>query len=110
MQDECLSTNKGTTARKGGAANIITEECERLFCDKLQAIFLVERKMATQESLVMDSHILAHTHRQSVREWVEVWDYTTGLSFRGFVGGNGAERTLFVFFGEEVVGQDLKSG
>ena len=66
--------------------------------------------MATQKSLVMGSHKLAQTYQQSVKEWVEVWDYTTGLSFRGFVGVNGAERTLFVFFGEEVVGQDLKSG
>jgi len=45
-----------------------------------------------------------------VSEWLEVWDYSTGLSFRGFVGGTGSQRSLFVFFDEAVVGQDLKPG
>jgi len=51
-----------------------------------------------------------HQVSRNVSEWLEVWDYTTGLNFRGFVGGQGKEKSLFVFFGEEVVGQDLKPG
>lgn len=51
-----------------------------------------------------------HQVSRNVREWLEVWDYTAGLNFRGFVGGNAKEKSLFVFFGEEVVGQELKPG
>lgn len=40
-------------ARRGGAAYTITGECERLFCETLQAIFLGEGKLAMQDSLVM---------------------------------------------------------
>ena len=40
--------------RSGGAAYHITEECERLFCGTLKAVFLVERNTGLENSLVMD--------------------------------------------------------
>jgi hypothetical protein len=68
--------------------------------------------VAAQASRVMTPYkptfINKHQVSRNVREWLEVWDYTTGLNFRGFVGGNAMEKSLFVFFGEEVVGQELK--
>jgi len=42
--------------------------------------------------------------------WIEVWDYSSGCSFRVFVGGNGENKSLFAFFGSAVVGSDLKQG
>ncbi|MCJ1249229.1 hypothetical protein MMC30_006452 [Trapelia coarctata] len=108
------NTNESATGRTGGAADIITEECERLFCDKLRDIFLVERKVPVQASRVVTPYkstsINKHQVSMNMSEWLEVWDYTTGLNFRGFVGGQGKGKSLFVFFGEEVVGQDLKPG
>lgn len=44
------------------------------------------------------------------KEYVEVFDYAGGLRFRGFVAEKDDERSLFIFFDEEVVGQDLKPG
>lgn len=114
--EKCSSyhTETSTTGRIEGAADIITEECERLFCGKLRDIFLVERKVAVQASRVMTPYKPTWTNKQqgyrTVSEWLEVWDYTTGLNFRGFVGGNVWEKSLFFFFGEDVVGQDLKPG
>jgi hypothetical protein len=46
----------------------------------------------------------------SITEYVEVWDYTCGARFRGFVTEKNAERSLFIFFDQEVIGQDLKPG
>lgn len=96
-----------------GAANIITEECERLFCETLKAVFLGERNMA-EGSLVDDAHIPIASDgyfeaTEQVQGWVEVWDYTGGARFRGFVSG-GAEKSLFVFFDRGAVGKDLKHG
>ena len=54
---ETLFTTKGSrSARsdKGGAAvYTITEECERLFCETLKAVFSGEGITSTQDSLVM---------------------------------------------------------
>ncbi|RDW91264.1 hypothetical protein BP5796_02429 [Coleophoma crateriformis] len=47
---------------------------------------------------------------QHIDAWLEIWDYAGGCSFRGFVGGNGEEKSLFAFFDEGVVGRDLKQG
>jgi len=88
----------------------ITEECERLFCDKLEAIFLVEREVAKQKSLVMGTQTKSAKHKASISEWTEVWDYTSDLNFRGFVGGNGCDKSLFIFFEPHVVDKDLKPG
>lgn len=45
-----------------------------------------------------------------VREYLEMWDYTGGTRFRGFVAEKGDERAMFVFFDKEVLGKDLKLG
>ena len=45
-----------------------------------------------------------------VRDYVEVFDYAGGLRFRGFVVEKDDERSLFIFFDEEVIGHDLKPG
>lgn len=70
--------------------------------------------MAVQASRVVTPYISTfkneHQGFMNVSKWLEVWDYTTGLNFRGFVGGHGKEKSLFVFFLGGVVGQDLKPG
>lgn len=45
-----------------------------------------------------------------VSEWIEIWDYTGGVRFRGFVAGHGNQRSLFAFFDDAVIGKDLKPG
>ncbi|ORY15958.1 ornithine decarboxylase antizyme-domain-containing protein [Clohesyomyces aquaticus] len=47
------SMQAGGRARRGGAAYTITEECERLFCETLRAVFLGEGNLAGQDSLVL---------------------------------------------------------
>ncbi|KAF1816213.1 hypothetical protein P152DRAFT_478785 [Eremomyces bilateralis CBS 781.70] len=152
--------------RAGGAAAAYTiaEECERLFCGTLQAVFLGEGNNVKQDSLAMgvpytsvcavsssvdttsslmttsSSGMAMETSRSyslstgsdfseegspalssvradrafmehgQVRQWVEMWDYSGGLQFRGFVVGDGDQRALFVFFDDGVVGTDLKPG
>jgi hypothetical protein len=46
----------------------------------------------------------------NVEVWVEVWDYGSDASFRGFVTGGVKDKALFVFFEPDVVDRDLKSG
>jgi len=139
--------------RKRDAACHITEECERLFCDTLRTVFLVEKNTSLQTSLVMDMHSVAASPIMAVpqqqlmpqgdgpttattimrhgqptpstspgghmyptfggllREYVEVWDYTAGQRFRGFVAEkDDGQRAMFVFFDRQVVGKDLKPG
>lgn len=43
-------------SRSGDAAYHITGECERLFCETLKAVFLVERDADLENSLVMGAH------------------------------------------------------
>ncbi len=123
---------------KGGPAYNITEECERLFCEILRTVFLGERNLVEQDSLVMgtntkkyitdtipernhstaaygttpppDSYLVLEP-TASIAEWIEVWDYMGGAMFRGFTGLDfkGA-KALFVFFNYENVGKDLKQG
>ena len=45
-----------------------------------------------------------------VQTWIEVWDYAGGAWFRGFVAGDGDEKTLFVFFDDGMQRHDLKPG
>lgn len=47
------TSSMGGRARRGGAAYKITEECERLFCETLRAVFLGEGSSAVQDSLVI---------------------------------------------------------
>lgn len=46
----------------------------------------------------------------AVTNWLEIWDYSGGLRFRGFVADKDGVKSLFVFFDNEVVGKDLKQG
>jgi hypothetical protein len=46
----------------------------------------------------------------SVEAFVEILDYAGDNDFHGFVTRNGMGRTLFVFFGHQVLNKDLKSG
>nr|OQO28196.1 hypothetical protein B0A51_03984 [Rachicladosporium sp. CCFEE 5018] len=110
------------------AAHYITEECERLFCGTLEAVFLVEKGTGLSGPLVMDAHNEEQRSRKtgprddyavkasgaagSVTDWLEVYDYHgDGVRFRGFVAESPKQRAMFVFFDKNVVaGQDLKPG
>ncbi|KAL4948330.1 ornithine decarboxylase antizyme-domain-containing protein [Aspergillus filifer] len=100
--------------QKGEAAHTIPGECERLFCDKLAAIFLGERMLPSQGSLGIDAysnqtHDAAYASRQ-VQEWVEVLDYTSDVLYRGFITNTTGARTLFVFLADSDLCHGLKSG
>lgn len=92
------------------------EECERLFCETLKAVFLGERTTVKQDSLVMGAHTLNVPDKYSevmhgcVTDWIEVWDYAGDTSFRGFVAGEEREKSLFIFFDDELAGKDLRHG
>ena len=47
---------------------------------------------------------------QIIDAWLEIWDYSGACSFRGFVGGNGDQKSLFAFFDSTVIERDLKQG
>jgi len=107
---------KNVEAGRGGAAYTITEKCERLFCETLKTIFLGEGNLALQDSLVMDMQEYGtYTsnkmgHHGSVTDWLEIWDYVGGATFRGFITENEGERDMFIFFNKNVLGSDLKPG
>lgn len=100
----------------GEAAQIITEECVRLFCDTLSTNFLGERKLARQQSLVMNAdHQKFRPEEYSwdgirIQRWLKMWDYSGDAIYRGFVTGASGDNTLFVFFDDHLSGQGLKSG
>ncbi|GIC84907.1 uncharacterized protein Aud_000734 [Aspergillus udagawae] len=99
---------------KGEATYTIPEECERLFCDKLRAIFIGEMKFAQQESPGMDAYQSRPNwtgrEKRPIRNWVEVWDYVGDAIYRGFLTDLNDERTLFLFFKDSVLGHKLKAG
>jgi hypothetical protein len=100
----------------GEAAQIITEECERLFCDTLSTNFLGERKLARQQSLAMNAFHQKFRPNENiegrirVQRWLKMWDYSGDAIYRGFVTGASGDNTLFVFFEDHLSGQGLKSG
>ncbi|BDD63804.1 hypothetical protein MAP00_008664 [Monascus purpureus] len=99
----------------GEAAYTITGECERLFCDLLSAKFLGEKGVARQGSLVMDAYQASRPNYtredyKQIQKWIEVWNYPSDSIYRGFVADMHNERTLFVFFNEDVMTHGLKSG
>lgn len=136
LMSKSRSSDHATGARrKGGrnegAAYYIREECERLFCETMKDVFLGEEGTSSSNgSFVMGADL--HTAYpsppnerrgpysqsdyygkpvvQDVDAWIEVWDYAGGASFRGFVGGNGENKSLFAFFDSAVIGRDLKQG
>jgi len=129
---------KPLRARREGAAYTIAEECERLFCGTLKAVFLGEGNLVLKDSLAMGAHniddgtkdassstaydydllatppadqMAAHLEEYGlVEQWVEMWDYVGGVRFRGFVAVKGDTRTLFIFFNDNVRTYDLKPG
>lgn len=113
----------GTTkGRKEGAAYTIREECERLFCETMKTVFLREKDSVDSGSYDLDAQAQSpprssgdvhnnyfdQDQKSMVSEWLELWDYAGGNSFRGFVGGTGDERCLFTFFDPSLVSKDLK--
>lgn len=62
------------------------------------------------ERLDVQGGYFATRKPQTIDAWIEVWDYVGGCSFRGYVGGNGAQKSLFAFFGSDIVGKDIKQG
>ncbi|KAE8146257.1 yippee zinc-binding/DNA-binding /Mis18, centromere assembly-domain-containing protein [Aspergillus avenaceus] len=114
LEMESNRLSNALTGNKGEATHTIPGECERLFCDKLAAIFLGEGRFARQELLGVDAYqiqpiITAHKQSQ-IQKWVEVMDYSNDRIYRGFVADTGGEYTLFIFFEEGVSGQGLKTG
>ncbi|KAI9924502.1 hypothetical protein MW887_006774 [Aspergillus wentii] len=100
---------------KGEAAHTIPGECERLFCDRLFAVFLGERRLVRQASLGVNAHQVTRPNYTApeckrIQEWAELWDYTGDTIYRGFVTSMSGERTLFVFFAEDTLGHSLKTG
>ncbi|EAW13783.1 ornithine decarboxylase antizyme [Aspergillus clavatus NRRL 1] len=99
---------------RGEAAYTIPEECERLFCDKLSAIFTGEMKLARQVSSGMDAYQIRSSQIEleqiRIQTWVEVWNYTGDAIYRGFLTDANNERTLFLFFGDDALGHNLKAG
>lgn len=128
------SGSKNARARRGGAAFTITEQCERLFCKTLEAIFLGEGGLASHDLLVigavkdsiMDSHNttknapavrlvnpagLPSSEKHAIlTDWLEMYDYAGGTRFRGYVAEGAECRSMFVFFDDGVLGNDLKPG
>ena len=77
------------------------------------------------ETFVLDTQVVNAVKRQhsTISQWIEVWDYTGGLRFRGFVAdqavhdpssSNNKDNTnaaLFIFFDRAVMrNKDLKHG
>lgn len=129
------SNSQNAHRRRGGAAFTITEECERLFCETLKAVFLGEGNLALQDSLAMGMHddnngirtnrrkhqygVLATPPKGDagfledpgvVEKWIEVWDYVGGVRFRGFLASNEDHRSAFIFFDDNILSHDLKPG
>jgi hypothetical protein len=124
------------SSRRGGASYSIREECERLFCETMKDVFLGEEGSSSSNgSIVMDtimntdtrstppmetwdsygtsqqqSRMASKVQGQEIDAWIEIWDYAGGCNFRGFVGGNGENKSLFAFFDSSVIGRDLKQG
>ncbi|PWY69166.1 hypothetical protein BO94DRAFT_295805 [Aspergillus sclerotioniger CBS 115572] len=95
---------------KAEAMHTIPEECERLFCDILSAIFLGERRLSRQELLGVDVSQGRLNKNMPVQKWFELLDYTSDTIHRGFVTNLSGEQTLFVFLAENALGHGLKTG
>ncbi|KAI9805295.1 MAG: hypothetical protein M1833_005748 [Piccolia ochrophora] len=110
--------------RGEGASYAITEECERLFCETMRAVFLGERNADHAGSHVMGTEGRAGSTTGSVYfkhddwrigsgvvlQWLELWDYAGEATFRGFVAGGVEGKGLFAFLDDEVQSGDLKHG
>ncbi|KAI0972319.1 ornithine decarboxylase antizyme-domain-containing protein [Xylaria arbuscula] len=128
--DNTVTTNilnrTTTTSLRGGATFQIREECERFFCETMTAVFRGERNSVGSGSCLTGVHgvltppddypptppsSLPRSGLGSsihMKGWMEFWDYVGGASFRAFVAEKGDEKSLFAFFDNGLVGQDLK--
>jgi len=74
----------------------------------------VSRGIGTDKRSMVEANAYGSDHYigdgQGVNAWMEIWDYSSGCSFRAFVGGKGDENTLFAFFDSSVGGRGLKQG
>ncbi|KAG6024785.1 hypothetical protein E4U19_003523 [Claviceps sp. Clav32 group G5] len=116
------------SGRRGGAALMIREECERFFCESMKTVFHGEMNLSMNGSCLSSAYLQtpppethmhdafrhgAHPESRGIEvdSWLEVWDYAGGASFRAFVTRQEQERSLFVFFDiEGALGRDLKKG
>ncbi|TQS32997.1 hypothetical protein Golomagni_06674 [Golovinomyces magnicellulatus] len=112
--------------RRGGAALMIREECERFFCESMKTVFQGERNLSMNGSGLTGAFLptpppdnpFSDAFQQGAPRrgrgfeadaWMEVWDFVGGASFRAFVAANGKEKSLFVFLDLEcVMSRDLK--
>ncbi|PYH90538.1 hypothetical protein BO71DRAFT_402107 [Aspergillus ellipticus CBS 707.79] len=99
---------------KGEAVHTIPEECERLFCDRLSAIFLGEGRFSGQElpGVGVSQSRLNNTATENVaiQKWFELLDYTSDTIYRGFITNSSGKQAMFVFFTENTLGHSLKTG
>ncbi|EED23600.1 yippee family protein [Talaromyces stipitatus ATCC 10500] len=101
---------------RGEAAQTITEECERLFCDTLSVMFLGERNRRHRTSLAMgafqqnvrpDNRKLSR--QRDIEAYLELWDYANDAIYRGFVVDGCGQRTLFVFLDSQATSHGIKT-
>lgn len=95
-----------------GQALTVAELCERELCEVLRATFLGERLSFIQDSLAtgVAGGDVYDDYATKLEAYVEILDYVGSNDFHGFIAKKGAERGLFVFFGQELLHKDLKSG
>ncbi|KAI1341435.1 ornithine decarboxylase antizyme-domain-containing protein [Xylariaceae sp. FL0016] len=114
------------TSRRGGATFQIREECERFFCETMNAVFQGERNAVSNGSILTGvygaltppddyptppSSVSSNSGFKAavgVKGWLEFWDYRGGASFRAFIAEDGDEKSLFAFFDSGLIGRDLK--
>jgi hypothetical protein len=114
--DDDYDSYRHQLGRDEGATYTITEECERLFCDSMRALFLGEGRLAHKGSLGMGMDYKNTLNRARmgnkviIRDWLEIWDYVGGTCFRGFVAEKDHQKSMFVFFEAPSMEQDLKPG
>lgn len=101
---------------RGEAAQTITEECERLFCDTLSAMFLGERNRRHRTSLVMGAFQQSVrpenrklSRQREIEAYLELWDYANDAIYRGFVVEGCGQRTLFVFLDSQATSHGIKT-
>lgn len=115
--EDIRSRQKATRNNRGEAAQTITEECERLFCDTLSALFLGERNGRQRTSLAMGANpqnvrrpgnqkLVA---QRTIEAYLELWDYANDAIYRGFVADGNGQRSLFVFFDSHTTNHGIKT-
>jgi hypothetical protein len=82
---------------------------------------IIDRSVATstaprvQPATTIVYHSLPSSVHQSSKQrlltdWLEMYDYAGGARFRGYIAEDIEARSMFVFFDEGVLGNDLKPG